>query len=170
MKVYTIYEIPGVKIGCDADWPTRAHEQGINPEDCIVLQQETDLIQVSIDELWWQIEKGYPIDIGPYFVRVRVNKERAPKGGKIAGPLSVKNKTGWYGRSDEQRYKDRSRGGQKQGPKNVESGHFDNIRLLANKVNQEKISCKYCGKVCDRKNHGRWHGENCKKKPSEEGS
>jgi hypothetical protein len=83
--MYTIYEIPGVKIGCDAKWPLRAYEQNVDPNDCVILQQESDLIQVSIDELWWQIEKDYPIDKDPYFEMVRRNKLRSPKGGRESG-------------------------------------------------------------------------------------
>lgn len=84
--MYTIYEIPGVKIGCDYAWPLRAKEQGVNPDECIVLQQESDIIQVSIDELWWQIEKDYPVDTIPYWQTVEMNRKRAHKGGKVSGP------------------------------------------------------------------------------------
>jgi hypothetical protein len=154
MKVYTIYEIPGVKVGCDADWPTRAKEQGVKPEDCIVLQQETDIIQVSIDEIWWQIEKDYPVDTIPYFIAVMINKERgkravlagAPsKAGKVGGPIvgrkTLENGTGIFGMSEEAKFNRNSKGGSISGPtvgrKHVESGHWAKIAALAVK-----------GKIC----------------------
>jgi len=108
--MYTIYEIPGVKVGCDANWPYRAKEQGVDPNNCNILQQETDLIQVSIDELWWQIELGYPLDTTPYFVRVMINRERCKKS-VLAGSQSKAGKAG----------------GPKGGRANVESGHWKNV-------------------------------------------
>jgi hypothetical protein len=88
--MYTIYEIPGVKIGCDYAWPLRAKEQGVNAEDCVVLQQESDIIQASIDEIWWQIELDYPVDLVPYFQVVENNRKRASSGGKKGGPIGGK--------------------------------------------------------------------------------
>jgi hypothetical protein len=89
--MYTIYEIPGVKIGCDYNWPLRAKEQGVNAEDCVVLQQESDIIQASIDEIWWQIELDYPVDTIPYYQAVENNRRRASSGGKIGGKNSSPN-------------------------------------------------------------------------------
>ncbi len=139
MKVYTIYEIPGVKIGCDCDWPTRAHEQGVNPEDCIVLQQETDVIQVSIDEIWWQIEKDYPVDKVPYFIVVEHNRKRASSGGKVAGPLSVKNKTGIHGMSEEDKFNSNSKGGKSSGNNKVKNGTWKLYRIDGGDATRGKI-------------------------------
>jgi predicted GIY-YIG superfamily endonuclease len=50
------------------------------------------------------------------------------------------------------------------GKRSVESGHLSKVRKLANQKNQEIISCIYCGKECNRLNHGRYHGEKCKLK------
>jgi hypothetical protein len=135
MKVYTIYEIPGVKVGCDANWPLRAHEQNVDPNHCVILQQETDLIQVSIDELWWQIEKDYPVDTIPYFKIVEKNRKRASSGGKtaysqkkgihnpdriqefamaggnITGHIHKENVTGIFAMSKEKKKDSQSRGG-----------------------------------------------------------
>jgi hypothetical protein len=89
--MYTIYEIPGKKVGCDAKWPLRAKEQGVNPDECKILQQEYDLIQVSIDEIWWQIELGYPVDKFPYFQVVEMNRKRAQKGGEAGGQANIES-------------------------------------------------------------------------------
>jgi predicted GIY-YIG superfamily endonuclease len=49
------------------------------------------------------------------------------------------------------------------GKKNVDSGHWERVRHLGNRINQEKIACEYCGTVANRLMHGRWHGPKCKK-------
>lgn len=158
--MYTIYEIPGVKVGCDAHWPNRAKEQGVDPKDCLVLQQETDVIQASIDEIWWQIEKDYPVDDVPYFI-VRQNNirrqshEASVRGGKVSGPIegrkNVELKRGWFSMSEEEKFKQRSRAGKNGGPiggkvtGNIhkESGHIQNIgRISCTTVH----ICPHCNK------------------------
>jgi hypothetical protein len=126
--MYTIYEIPGVKIGCDYDWPTRAKEQCVDPETCIVLQQESDLIQVSIDEMWWQIEKGYPVDSRPYFEVVEMNRKRAPKGGKVGGKKNVES-----GHWQSIKSEGGKVSGPKNGKKNVESGEWKKRQIAGGK-------------------------------------
>jgi hypothetical protein len=116
--MYTIYEIPGIKVGCDYNWPLRAHEQNVDPETCIILQQETDIIQASIDEIWWQIELDYPVDNVPYFQMVEMNRKRAPIGGKKAYELKV----GIFGMSEEATLEKNIRGGETQGKKHAENG------------------------------------------------
>lgn len=124
--MYTIYEIPGVKVGCDEHWPYRAKEQKVKPEDCKILQQGTDIVQISIDELWWQIELGYPIDNRPYWKVVeanrKVDREKRAQGGKIGGKIV--------------------------GAKHVESGHWQSIKSEGQYVSSQiERTCPYCGKT-----------------------
>ena len=142
--MYTIYEIPGIKVGCDAKWPLRAIEQGVDPNSCNILQQETDLIQVSIDEMWWQIELGYPVDKIPYFLAVINNRRRAPKGGKIGGQT---NKKSGQIKALGTEY------GKKLGKTNLTN------------LNRTNKICPYCGKVANPGNYAQNHGDKCKSKP-----
>ena len=58
-----------------------------------------------------------------------------------------------------------SKAGKVAGNKNVESGHWANIQKIATLKANEKIECEHCKRMIDRKNHSRWHGDNCKLKP-----
>jgi hypothetical protein len=162
MKVYTIYEIPGVKVGCDADWPLRAHEQNVDPNHCVILQQETDIIQVSIDEIWWQIELDYPVDTIPYFKIVETNRKRASTGGKtaysqkkgihnpdriqefaiaggnITGHIHKENSTGIFAMSKEKKKGSQSRGGITSG-KNMKGKVWINDGITNKRVPPEHL-------------------------------
>jgi phage FluMu protein Com len=58
-----------------------------------------------------------------------------------------------------------SAGGKVSGKNNVESGHLAKIAPAAQRKAQEPIACKHCGKVMNRINHGKYHGDKCKLKP-----
>jgi hypothetical protein len=105
---------------------------------------------------------------GPYYTRTEAKRAEQPyriangwkseneisrEGGKTSGKIAVKRgHIQALGKAQ----------GSIQGLKNVESGRWENVRILGNQVNQERIICEHCGTECNRLNYGRWHGEKCK--------
>jgi hypothetical protein len=75
--MYTIYEIPGVKVGCTNRSPEiRVKEQGYN--DYRTLEVLEDLSSASQRERYWQEKLGYIKDRQPY-TRTLKAVERASK-------------------------------------------------------------------------------------------
>ena len=62
--MYTIYEIPGVKIGCTVDLKTRMRRQGFT--EWVVLEEHTDPQIAGDRELELQKQKGYRVDDNHY--------------------------------------------------------------------------------------------------------
>ena len=100
MKTYTIYHIPGTKIGCTSDLVRRLRDQGFT--DCEILEEHTDIYLASTRELELQAEFGLPIDKIPYWQAVQnrpVWNNNAPsivlnrpKAGKIGGTTTANRK------------------------------------------------------------------------------
>jgi hypothetical protein len=87
MKTYTIYHIPGKKIGCTDNLKERLEEQGYEPKDCKILEIHTDIYIASDRELELQTEYGYAVDRIPYYLSI----EHRSKGGKIQGKRNVES-------------------------------------------------------------------------------
>ena len=45
-------------------------------------------------------------------------------------------------------------------------GEYSNKKAIqnGNHISQQKLTCTYCGKLCDKANYSRWHGDRCKRK------
>jgi len=69
-KVYYIYEIVGVKVGCTNNFERRQYEQRKKGK-MILLETHTDLHTASIREKELQIEKGYPTDGTDYIFALK---------------------------------------------------------------------------------------------------
>jgi len=76
-KEYTIYHIPGIKIGCSDRVKKRVLEQGYSEYD--ILETHTNIHIASDRELVLQKEYGYRVDL------VRYDAVNYSKGGKIVG-------------------------------------------------------------------------------------
>ncbi len=118
-----------------------------------------------------QFGKPLTIDLN-YSLQQAANSENAKmvinkKAGGIATGKKAKElqqKSGQFAAIKTKEHQ--SKAGQKGGQKHIESGHWSNIQKLAALNANEKIECHYCKKMIDRKNYGRWHGDNCKMKQS----
>jgi hypothetical protein len=97
-KIFTIYHIPGVKIGCTTNLRKRLREQGLLDTEWEVLETHTDNQVASKRETELQIQYGYPLDRSVYNFKTRSrvgsmggkkNKESGfiSKVGKIQGPI-----------------------------------------------------------------------------------
>lgn len=65
MKTYTIYHIPGVKIGVSTRLINRLEEQGFSNYE--ILEEHVDIYEVSNREQELQKEYGYKVDSKPYW-------------------------------------------------------------------------------------------------------
>jgi hypothetical protein len=86
------------------------------------------------------------------------------KNSKLSGLNKNKTYEEMYGLEKSKELKElRSRSSKEARKKD---GHLLNKRLLnsGKHVSQKKLTCHHCGKVVDKANHTRWHGDNCKLK------
>ena len=147
--MFTIYHIPGIKIGCSNEVDERVENQGFDYYE--VLETHEDIYVASKREIELQKEYGLPVDKCPYYVSYlnrnnNLTFEDRSKAGKIGGKIT--------------------------GKKNVESGHFASIQSLGSKAgaispnnaNRLKTECPHCGKIGAKFVMGRWHFNNCKYK------
>ena len=84
MKTYTIYHVPGIKIGCSVEPDARIVKQGFNSYE--VLEEHTDIYEASQRELELQKEYGYTVDKIPYYKSVS-NRRKGFKDPSAAGKL-----------------------------------------------------------------------------------
>lgn len=147
MKVYYIYHVPGVKVGCTNDPGKRLRNQGYTNYQ--ILEAYEDIYEASDREIYLQKLMGYPVDKVPYWQSVKTankwSKEDTIRGSKKAGSSNAK-KPGYMGQIGS-------------------IGANSDIH-----PNKTTGICKYCGVEMQKMNLGRYHNEKCKKKPSEEGS
>ena len=89
--MYSIYHIEGVKIGVSKNPKGRVKKQGYDTFE--ILEEHTDIYEVSDRELQLQKEYGYKVDTKPYWKVV----ELAIEGGKIQGKIQgIKMKQSGY--------------------------------------------------------------------------
>lgn len=93
--MYSIYHIPGVKIGCTDNVERRIIQQSFTNYE--ILEEHTDIFIASDREIQLQKQYGYKVDIIPYWKSVERWGARAGKiGGKRAQSTLKKNKLGLY--------------------------------------------------------------------------
>lgn len=85
--MYYIYHIPGKKIGVSRVLDKRLKNQGYKISDAKILEEHTDIYEVSKRELELQKEYGYTVDDKPYHILCKL----ASKGGFKQGPENVKS-------------------------------------------------------------------------------
>ena len=76
MKTYSIYEIPGVKIGC-TDNLTRRQKELLSKGELIILETYTCIDKASEREQELQRSNGYPVDKHSYKFVVQVLNPKA---------------------------------------------------------------------------------------------
>jgi hypothetical protein len=127
--MYSIYHIPGVKIGCSTQVTKRIKEQGYTNFE--ILEEYTDIYEVSDREIELQKKYGYKVDRIPYWQssqRLRKNAtfKSASKGGKIGGATNVKS-----GQALRMQKIGCILGGKVRGRKLVESGELHRLSLIS---------------------------------------
>ena len=84
--IYYIYHIAGIKIGCTSDLIKRMSDQGFT--DWEILEEHTDIYEVSNREIQLQKDYGLPVDKVPYWKsvenRYKLTKEDHIKGGQTS--------------------------------------------------------------------------------------
>ena len=138
---YTIYHIPGVKIGCTAWLDKRISNQGFT--DYEVLEVHTDIYVASEREIELQKEYGYTVDTSLYWQTVQnsgLNLEARKKGGQVVGFTKEQM----------------SKGGK--ALKGRPKPSYIGLNL------QKKKTCPHCNKTTNAGNYTRWHGDACKQK------
>jgi hypothetical protein len=116
--MYYIYEVPGVKIGCSEEPDKRVAKQGYT--NYVILEEHDCIYKASDRERELQKQKGYFVDIIPYF---KSRQQWGSKGGKTQGRKNVES-----GHLASIRTKEsQSKGGKIGGRKAVESGHLASI-------------------------------------------
>jgi len=81
--IYYIYHIPGTKIGVSHQVEKRIAKQGFTNYE--ILEEYSDIYEVSYREKELQKEYGYPVDKAYYYESI----ERASKGGIVGGPAKA---------------------------------------------------------------------------------
>jgi hypothetical protein len=124
-KMYYIYHVPGVKVGCTTEPSIRLSSQGYS--DYQLLEAYEDIYEASDREIYLQKLMKYPVDKIPYWKSVENRKEGSKivfekgigifgmseeakfvsrsSGGKISCKSHFKNKTGIFGMSEEAKFK-----------------------------------------------------------------
>jgi hypothetical protein len=133
--MYSIYHIEGVKIGVSKNVKRRVKKQGYDTYE--ILEEHTDVYEVSLREQQLQREYGYPVDKIPYWKMINMaTKQSRSKGGKIGikHPNVVTKKSC-------------SKGGKVSGRNNVNSGHLDRVRNLPQTKKAQSINGKLQGDI-----------------------
>jgi hypothetical protein len=133
-RIYYIYHIPGVKIGCTDDVPRRMADQFAKEWE--ILETHTDIFIASDREQELQKQWGYPVDKHPYWKSATFFKREACKRGGL--------KTKELGYLDSYRTKEHQRlagrkGGLIGGKRNVETGQIDKAREASIEVSRKEI-------------------------------
>jgi hypothetical protein len=165
MKKYYIYHIKGVKIGVSEEPEVRVNRQGYT--DFEILEEHECIYKASDRERELQKEYGYAVDSCPYHItRQTPTEEGCKKGGKSAIKIRKNNKEKWK----NSLLNFQIAGGKTSGPKlaqrNVESGWISNLGKKMSEINNRLQTCPYCGIEAKGIGYHRWHGENCKHKPT----
>ncbi len=89
--MYSIYHIPGIKIGCSTQVEKRVKEQGYSNFE--IIEIHTDIYEVSDREIELQKQYGYSVDTIPYWkssqqLRSKVTFKSCQKGGKKGGKIT----------------------------------------------------------------------------------
>jgi hypothetical protein len=171
-KMYQIYHIPGIKIGCSKNAKKRVLSQGYS--DFEIIEEHSSKIVAGNRELELQKIYGYRLD-NVNFGKVDY-ESNGFKGGKkiieLYGKKHLSNcgkiggtKSKW---SDKDAYLEHmnkittyescSKGGKKGGKQAVLSGQLEKARINAN----VKVECPHCGKVGQKAGMSPWHFDKCK--------
>ncbi len=81
--IYFIYHIPGIKIGCTSDLQTRMRVQSFTEWE--ILEEHTDIYEVSDREIQLQKDYGLPVDNMPYWKSVENRPKYTSQTGRTAG-------------------------------------------------------------------------------------
>lgn len=156
---YTIYHIPGVKVGCTKRSVTkRVNEQGYTEYE--VLGVYTDINEAAEREREFQLQLGYGLDCNELY-----NERYIANGIKTA---SINKKSGHLDKIQIE-------GGRVQGNINKQTGHIQKIQLENAKnpkkswktlyeLNQQYKTCPHCNMVTRAAGYNRWHGDKCKQR------
>lgn len=92
MKRYYIYHIPGIKIGCTSELEVRMQTQGFTEWE--ILEEHTNIYEVSDREIELQKEYGYRVDTLPYWKAVenRLKGQRKANNGWQSGDQVARGK------------------------------------------------------------------------------
>ena len=133
-SMYTIYHIPGIKIGCTNNLEKRViKQQGFTTYE--ILEEHSNIYVASERELELQKQHGNRIDSIPYWKSVETFNQISRLGG-----LSHKNKP----KSNEWKSK-----------KPWKNSHIERSKV---------VSCPHCDKSGAKFNMTRYHFDNCKHK------
>jgi len=90
MKEYTIYHIPGTKIGVTTRILQRMRNQGFTEWE--ILEEHTDIYEVSHRERELQIQYGYPVDKIPYWKTCQNGNKYTSEQAKYYGAMGGRSK------------------------------------------------------------------------------
>jgi hypothetical protein len=107
--MYSIYHIPGIKIGCSTQFEKRIKEQGYNNFE--ILEEHIDIYTASDREQELQKQYGYKVDRRPYWQTVGLCSKAGKIGGKIGGKINKENKIGLFGMTHTAKHKAAVKGG-----------------------------------------------------------
>jgi hypothetical protein len=177
--MYTIYHIPGVKIGCTEQPPQdRVKDQGyINYE---VLEEHEDVYIASNREIELQKQYGLPVDKVLYYVTLKLKyhpkRLDAVKNSKIIKESGRRCIV--IGKTKENQSKNGKKGGkiagkivyeQKKGMFSMSEEDKFKVRSNAGKIGGKIVAsvertCFYCNKTTKGPSYFRYHGDKCKAK------
>lgn len=185
--MYSIYHIPGVKIGCSKRVSIRVKEQGYTNYE--VLETHTEISIARKREIELQKIYGYKVDKGTQLYSEKFSKIGSKGGNALlqklgtehfsnAGRIGGKNSR-YKNHNDYKKHLDSIRtkegcilGGKKGGATNVNSGHIERMRQKSNLklggkvagtiVGNREHTCIHCGYTMKGNGFFRYHNDNCK--------
>ena len=86
MKTYYIYHIAGIKIGCTSDLLKRMSDQGFTEWE--ILEEHTDIYEVSNREIQLQKDYALPVDTIPYWKSIE-HRSLAGQAGCLVTPIQM---------------------------------------------------------------------------------
>lgn len=159
--MYSIYHIPGVKIGCATNVKRRIKQQGYTEYE--LLEMHTDIYIASNREIELQKEYGYAIDKVSYYKSYKQRKDtfdikNCIKGGTIQGKRNVENGhihtiSNFY---------TRSKGGKIGITKICREDKVKGAKIAGNITGNKIHNCPHCNTDIKGRIYFRWHGDNCK--------
>ena len=173
MKLYYIYHVEGVKIGCSVNPKKRVKDQGYGAFQ--VLEVHEDIEVASKREIELQLEYGYKKDNLQYIQTINnPTYEGRSKAGKIAGKKAVESGHWASLKTPNHQSKAGKIGGKIGGKKAVESGQISNLGKIFGKINGSmngkkssaiERTCSYCSKTIKGNSYFSYHGPRCKLVP-----
>jgi len=161
MVTFTIYELPGIKVGCTTNLRLRGRSWRLDERYnnvCVLetikreLDNEESWQLAGDHEIWWQMKLGYELDDVHYSRSRKSTSSKNMHRARLRGNRHVVE-LGKCGFNDPSVSREAGLLGSKR------------VNELGKGGFQKRMTCEHCGLEGSNGAMHRWHGDNCKYKP-----